>query len=187
MRGHRYDQHKKSIRRSGTKADPVGLEPLTDAKYLEIMDRLMEKHKPIENFFFKELGGYLQYLDSQIAEAIMLTFANSGHACLPVHDSFIVDFRGVHELEKLMHNFFEQALKHKIEVKDNMDQLFYRQVNNLFESLKEYPKNKKRIDKFMQDMEEQVKKTKKWLIDKKGEEWVNKSKKDWIKKHGLDS
>jgi hypothetical protein len=185
MRGQMFEEHKKASK-DGRKLEPLGIEPLTDARYLEVMDRLMEKHKPIENFFFKEMGNYLQYLDSQIAEAIMLTFANSGHPCLPVHDSFIVDFRGVFELKRLMDNFFDQALRQKIPVKDNMDQLFYGEVDKVFESLKEYPKDKERVNTLTKDMKEWVTKTKELFIKIKGEDWLNKSKKDWYKKHGLD-
>jgi hypothetical protein len=159
MRGQMYEEHKKASK-DGRKLEPLGIEPLTDEKYLEVMDKLMEKHRPIENFFFKEKGSFLQYIDSRIAEVIMLVFANIGHPCLPIHDSFIVDSRGVIELMELMENTLEKVLGQKVKIKGNIDQLFHRLMNRLSEDLKKSPKDKDPIEKAMEDL-------KKWYKENK--------------------
>ena len=51
----------------------------------------MDAHKPIQDMFFKGHGNYLQYVDSVMAEDVMLKFAKSDYApVLPIHDSFIM-------------------------------------------------------------------------------------------------
>jgi hypothetical protein len=125
MRGARFDEHKKAYWK-GIKLQPLGIEPLTDQKYLEIMNKLTDRHKPIEEYFYSDSGTYLQYIDSQIAEYIMLYFADMGHPCLPMHDSFIVDARLESKLRWVMEEVFRQGLNQEIGIKHNMDQLFYR-------------------------------------------------------------
>ena len=52
---------------------------------------ILDAHKPIQDMFFKGHGNYLQYIDSVMAEDIMLKFVKSRFVpVLPVHDSFIV-------------------------------------------------------------------------------------------------
>lgn len=126
------------------------------------MGKLTERHKPIEEFFYSEKGGYLQWLDSQIAEAILLYFSdNFDQPCLPVHDSFIVDVRFSSFLRDIMHSYFEHALQQKIIVKSDFNEIAKRwdEVSRLvkkewgkfrdsfLEDLKDYPKNKDKKDK----------------------------------------
>ncbi len=126
IRGQRYKDFKKA-KRLGTEIKPLGIEPLTDDRLREVMGKLMERHKPIEEFFYSEMGSYLQWLDSQIAEAIMLYFAdNFDQPCLPIHDSFIVDFRLSSFLRDIMLNSFEQALQQKIPVKSDFSEILRR-------------------------------------------------------------
>jgi len=47
-------------------------------------------HEPLERQFYSGAGLNLMYRDSQVTEAILLRFAKSGEACVPVHDSYIV-------------------------------------------------------------------------------------------------
>ncbi|WP_338666817.1 hypothetical protein [Pseudodesulfovibrio methanolicus] len=51
---------------------------------------IAETHEPIAEFFNTGEGIRLQYLDSKVAERIMLHFVEQGVPVLPVHDSFIV-------------------------------------------------------------------------------------------------
>lgn len=126
MRGQRYKDFKKA-KRWGTEIKPLGIEPLTDERYREVMGKLMQRHQPIQEFFYTEKGSYLQWLDSQIAEAIMLYFAEYfDQPCLPVHDSFIVDVRFSSFLRDIMHSYFEQALQQKITVKSDFTEIFKR-------------------------------------------------------------
>ena len=107
-------------KRWGREIVPLGVEIRTDAQYREVMGSLMHRHEPIKEFFFTEMGSYLQHLDSQIAEAVMLHLAdNYDQAVLPVHDSFIVDFRFASTLRDSMNKSVEQALKQPVPVKRN--------------------------------------------------------------------
>lgn len=51
---------------------------------------IQETHAPISKFLGTGIGIKLQRADADIAEAVMLRFAQMRYACLPVHDSFIV-------------------------------------------------------------------------------------------------
>jgi hypothetical protein len=86
-----------------------------------VMDKLTEKHKPISEYLFSGFGDTLQWIDSQIAEYIMGHFALKGYPCLPVHDSFIVDFRLEDELKEIMEKVFVHNFKEKIPVEDNLN------------------------------------------------------------------
>ena len=59
----------------------------------------MSFHEPIAHHFYTGVGLRLQRLDSDIAEKVLLHFAQSGIAILPLHDSF------------LMHNGYEPSLR----------------------------------------------------------------------------
>ena len=51
----------------------------------------MDAHKLIQDMFFKGHGNYLQYVDSVLAEDVMLKFAKSDYALvLPINDSSIM-------------------------------------------------------------------------------------------------
>jgi hypothetical protein len=170
IRGQRFDDIKKA-KRWGIEVKPIGIEPLTNERLLPVMKQLMERHKPIEEFFYSEKGSYLQWLDSQIAEAVMLYFADTfNQPCLPIHDSFIVDFRLLGFLEDIMQAYFEQALKQKIIVKKDLNGLLDsgEKVNKVLkkstkqiiahfrEDLKDYPKNKDRIHSFLKEGQELI-------------------------------
>jgi hypothetical protein len=49
-----------------------------------------KKHARISHHFHTGVGLHLQFIDSEIAMAVMLRLADEGEVCLPVHDSFIV-------------------------------------------------------------------------------------------------
>jgi hypothetical protein len=56
----------------------------------ELRDRLLKAHKPIADLFFIGVGNHLQFQDSNIAECVMLHFADMDAPALPVHDNFIL-------------------------------------------------------------------------------------------------
>jgi len=56
----------------------------------QLRDKLNQKHCQIAHRFNSGYGLTLQYEDSKIAEAVMLALLEQGIACLPMHDSFIV-------------------------------------------------------------------------------------------------
>jgi hypothetical protein len=108
-------------KRWGRKSLPLPVEIDSKEQYREVMSKLMELHKPIERFFFSDMSTELQFLDSQIAEAVMLYFAHYYNiSVLPVHDSFIVDFRFADQVEEFMSQLAEQHLGQPFAVKSNM-------------------------------------------------------------------
>ena len=84
---------------------------------------ILDAHKPIQDMFFKGHGNYLQYIDSVMAEDIMLKFVKSEFVTvLPVHDSFIVHY-GHGELGELgedMRRAFHGHFKKDIKVKEEI-------------------------------------------------------------------
>ena len=84
---------------------------------------IMDAHKPIQDMFFKGHGNYLQYVDSVMAEDVMLKFAKSDHApVLPIHDSFIMQFAfgESDELEEDMRRAFYGQFKKDIKIVDKI-------------------------------------------------------------------
>jgi len=86
-----------------------------------VMGKLVEKHKPIKEYLFSGFGDTLQWIESQIAEIIMLHFALQGYPCLPVHDSFIVDTRLEDELKEIIERVYVHNFKKDIPVEDNLN------------------------------------------------------------------
>lgn len=70
-----------------------------------VLDRIEEEHSPISNCFYKEMGRKYQFIDSEIAEAVLLRMTKACIPCLPVHDSFIAPEQ--HQ-EVLYHAMFEE-------------------------------------------------------------------------------
>ena len=84
---------------------------------------ILDAHKPIQDMFFKGHGNYLQYIDSVMAEDIMLKFVKSEFVpVLPVHDSFIVHYGHgeLGELEEHMRRAFHGHFKKDIKVKEEI-------------------------------------------------------------------
>lgn len=48
------------------------------------------RHAQLRKYFYTGVGLRLQFVDSKIAEQVMLHFIKNNEVCLPVHDSFIV-------------------------------------------------------------------------------------------------
>ena len=91
--------------------DMSGLE----MSWAELRDRIIKAHKPIADHFFKGVGNYLQFQDSNIAERIMLYFAGMDAPALPVHDSFILHhaYGESGEVEEAMRRaFYEEVGEH---------------------------------------------------------------------------
>ena len=68
---------------------PKGLRPKDfSLKWRELSQRILEKRHAIEDAFYSGQGLRVRYIDSQLAEQVMLHFAGKGVPVLPVHDSF---------------------------------------------------------------------------------------------------
>ena len=84
---------------------------------------VLDAHKPIADMFFAGHGNFLQYVDSCMAEDVMLKFAKQEDApVLPVHDSFIMHYAygNLDELEEEMRRAFHGQFKKDIRVKDEI-------------------------------------------------------------------
>lgn len=94
-----------------TEIDLSGLE----MSWAELRDRIITAHKPISDQFFKGVGNHLQFVDSNIAERVMLHFADMDAPALPVHDSFILHhaYGESGEVEEAMRRaFYEEVGEH---------------------------------------------------------------------------
>ena len=94
-----------------------------DFDWLFLRQAIMDAHKPIQDMFFKGHGNYLQYVDSVMAEDVMLKFAKSDYApVLPINDSFIMlcAFGESDELEEDMRRAFYGHFKKDIKIDDKI-------------------------------------------------------------------
>ena len=84
-----------------------------------LRDAVLRAHRAIEDMFFQGHGNNLQYIDSCVAEQVMLQFSKWDHPVLPVHDSFIMHYAlgDMGELEEAMRRAFHHHFKRDIKVK----------------------------------------------------------------------
>tara|TARA_B100001093_G_scaffold464767_1_gene481907 strand:+ start:1751 stop:3097 length:1347 start_codon:yes stop_codon:yes gene_type:complete len=84
---------------------------------------VLEAHTTLADVFFQGHGNHLQFIDSCIAEKVMLQFVRSDDApVLPVHDSFIMHyaFGDMGELEEAMRRAFHDHFKKDIKVSEEI-------------------------------------------------------------------
>jgi len=85
----------------------------------KLMQKIFDKHKTISSYFNSGRGVELQYLDSCIAEAVLMHFTKQGIPCLCVHDSFIVENRYKDELGDVMKEEYKRMIGFKCKIKFN--------------------------------------------------------------------
>ena len=104
---------------------PLNLQPKkldlseVDLDWPTLRQAILDAHKPIADMFFQGHGNHLQYIDSCIAENMMLNFIRAEDApVLPVHDSFIMHYAygELGELEEEMRRSFHGYFKKDIRV-----------------------------------------------------------------------
>lgn len=83
----------------------------------DFMGAIKHRHEPIRHHFNSGAGTFLQYLDSVIAEQVILRMLQHGEVVLPVHDSFIVKKTHQHLLSRVMKYCFAQLFKSPIDMK----------------------------------------------------------------------
>ena len=90
-----------------------------------LRDAILNAHRAIDDMFFQGHGNHLQYIDSCIAEQVMLQFNRMDYPVLPVHDSFIMHhaFGDLGELEEAMRRAFYHHFKKDIKVKGEIGEL----------------------------------------------------------------
>ena len=73
---------------------------------------VLKRHDPIKKELIAGIGLKTQFIDSRIAETIMLTMMNLGVLVLPIHDSFIVKDTHQKLLENIMLESFKKITGH---------------------------------------------------------------------------
>ena len=94
-----------------------------DFDWATLKQAILDAHKPIADVFFQGHGNHLQFIDSCIAETVMLNFIRAEDApVLPVHDSFIMHYAygELGELEEEMRRSFHGHFKKDINVKSEI-------------------------------------------------------------------
>jgi hypothetical protein len=94
-----------------------------DLDWPTLKQAILDAHKPIADVFFQGHGNHLQFIDSCIAETVMLNFIRAEDApVLPVHDSFIMHYAygELGELEEEMRRSFHGHFKKDINVKSEI-------------------------------------------------------------------
>jgi len=77
----------------------------------DLLNKLELKHPKIAKYFATGKGIELQYIDSQIAEKVMLRLARDNIVALPVHDSFIVRMSHINDLKEEMYKAYKEVVK----------------------------------------------------------------------------
>ncbi len=85
----------------------------------KLMRKIFDTHKAISTYFNSGRGVELQYLDSCIAEAVLMHFTKQGIPCLCVHDSFIVQERYKDELFDVMKEEYKKKIGFNCKIKFN--------------------------------------------------------------------
>ncbi len=83
----------------------------------ELKSRVYESHKPIIKYFSTGVGLKTMFIDSQIAEKIMLYYLYDNVVVLPIHDSFIIRAGFETDLENTMKRIFYEVVGSKTKVK----------------------------------------------------------------------
>ena len=93
------------------KQAPIGVKPSRfGLKWADVSEAIMAFHEPIAQHFYTGVGLRLQRMDSDIAEKVLLHFANKGIAILPLHDSFLMHHGYESWLEPVMRSAFEEVV-----------------------------------------------------------------------------
>lgn len=78
---------------------------------IDIIDKILKRHAPIQKYFCSSYGLKLQNFESNIAEKILLHFYRDGKCALCIHDSFITSSKDEDLLRQLMMNKFYETFK----------------------------------------------------------------------------
>ena len=84
---------KKSLRREvpkNSKLSDEAKERFQNLSLTEVFDNIKSEHPAIWSYMGQGKGTHLQFLDSCIAEDVLISLAEKGIPALPVHDSFLV-------------------------------------------------------------------------------------------------
>ena len=110
----------------------------------DLVQLVFERHPIIKSVLNTDTGLYLQFLDSEIAETVMLDLMSQGIVALPVHDSFLVREEFLPDLRRAMSRAFEKvvgtpaALKAEELAKDGFKYLQKAKKANMTELIEEH-------------------------------------------------
>ena len=82
-----------------------------------LKEKIIQTHPVMCDVFATGIGLHAQYLDSCVAEDVMLSLLKLGITCLPIHDSFIVTISHYAILEQQMQRSFKKIMRADIQVK----------------------------------------------------------------------
>lgn len=85
----------------------------------ELLELITERHGGISEAFNNGIGLDTQFVDSIIAERVMLRMKEEGHVVLPIHDSFVVRLDYEYRLKEIMLEEFEGFVGRKIRLKSD--------------------------------------------------------------------
>ena len=85
-----------------------------------LKDKIIQTHPVMADVFATDIGLQAQYLDSCVAEDVMLSLLKLGITCLPIHDSFIVTVSHYSILEKQMYESYQKVMGAPIVLKDEV-------------------------------------------------------------------
>ena len=94
-----------------------------DFDWPTLRDSVLAAHRPLADDSFQGPGNHLQFIDSCIAEKVMLQFVKSDYEpVLPVHDNFIMHyaFGDTGELEETMRRAFHDHFNEDINVSEEI-------------------------------------------------------------------
>lgn len=77
----------------------------------DLYEQLEQRHPKIKHYFGTGEGIKLQYIDSKIAESVMMELVDQGITVLPVHDSFIIRRSCMIDLNPIMKKAFKRVVK----------------------------------------------------------------------------
>lgn len=78
-----------------------------------LVDRLLEVHAPIAEYFFSGVGMELMTADGQVMLAIMCAFRDARKPALPIHDSVVCRASDAEFAEETMAHFYRVMLCHE--------------------------------------------------------------------------
>lgn len=86
--------------------------------YRDCMDKIREMHPRLVPLLFTGTARELQFLDSRVAEKIILNLNQRGIAVLPIHDSFIVELQYKEVLKDAMIAYYREIVGFPAPFKD---------------------------------------------------------------------
>jgi hypothetical protein len=148
---------KKTKKRKRRIKIPTELGNLDDIYLDPLIDKFLEKHKPLADryiFKVKDLGNILQNVDSRIAEKVLLYFAYENISVLPLHDSFRIDARLYEKLQEIMLKVIIESFGKPIRISnDDYVPLMGRLVGMVEDQIKSGDYDEERLNSLIQDLE----------------------------------